>query len=70
MLVVFYVCLMINGNFLGWFYVLFFDRVIIDIWEGYIWYCGFYRIFVIGVYVIIWVIFVVGNILLELVING
>lgn len=68
--VAFHACLTTNGNSLGRLHVLPFDRVITDTWEGYIRHRGSYRIPVTGVYVITWVTPVVGNIPLELVING
>lgn len=68
--VAFHACLTTNGNSLGRLHVLPFDRVITDTWEGYIRHSGSYRIPVTGVYVITWVTPVVGNIPLELVING
>lgn len=68
--VAFHACLTTNAHHLGRTQALLFSRVITDSRRGYIRHTGSYRIPITGFYVITWVTPVLGNIPLELVING
>lgn len=71
--VVFYVYMLIIESNFSIYYIIIYDYEVINIGNGYNWYFGIFIVFVDGVYVFLWIIFmfVFGEyMLIELILNS